>query len=172
MKPDHPSEELIRRRKSAQNYYAAKYQSRSKQEAEDFGSYCMVQWLSGRFIKTDLNWLAIDFLRTFTYTGNPKRPGVEDAMARASGVIRNPENIKALHASAESADIQAFLHGDMIRKMDFTPIERVIMLLYYEKGEFAKDIGDLLGLTESRICQLRTEAVNKMKIVQRVSKGK
>ncbi len=43
--------------------------------------------------------------------------------------------------------------------------ERDIMRLYYEDGLKLKEIGDRLGVTESRICQLRSAAVRSLRRV-------
>lgn len=40
--------------------------------------------------------------------------------------------------------------------------ERAVVQLYYQRGLNLKEIGDLLGVTESRVCQLRGQAVKRL----------
>ena len=40
--------------------------------------------------------------------------------------------------------------------------ERAVVTLYYQRGLNLKEIGDLLGVTESRVCQLRGQAVKRL----------
>lgn len=41
--------------------------------------------------------------------------------------------------------------------------ERQVISLYYQRGLNLKEIGEILGVTESRVCQLRIQAVNRLK---------
>jgi RNA polymerase sigma factor for flagellar operon FliA len=40
--------------------------------------------------------------------------------------------------------------------------ERAVVALYYQRGLNLKEIGDILGVTESRVCQLRGQAVKRL----------
>ncbi len=40
--------------------------------------------------------------------------------------------------------------------------ERAVVALYYQRGLNLKEIGDILGVTESRVCQLRGQAVRRL----------
>ena len=40
--------------------------------------------------------------------------------------------------------------------------ERAVVALYYQRGMNLKEIGDILGVTESRVCQLRGQAVRRL----------
>ena len=40
--------------------------------------------------------------------------------------------------------------------------ERAVVALYYQRGLNLKEIGDMLGVTESRVCQLRGQAVKRL----------
>jgi RNA polymerase sigma factor for flagellar operon FliA len=42
--------------------------------------------------------------------------------------------------------------------------ERAVVQLYYQRGMNLKEIGDLLGVTESRVCQLRGQAVKRLQL--------
>ncbi|MEN9787747.1 MAG: hypothetical protein RLZZ299_3011 [Pseudomonadota bacterium] len=42
--------------------------------------------------------------------------------------------------------------------------ERAVVALYYQRGMNLKEIGDILGVTESRVCQLRGQAVRRLQV--------
>ncbi|GAH15555.1 unnamed protein product, partial [marine sediment metagenome] len=41
--------------------------------------------------------------------------------------------------------------------------EKIVLSLYYYNELTLKEIGDIIGLTESRICQLHSQAVLRLK---------
>jgi RNA polymerase sigma factor for flagellar operon FliA len=41
--------------------------------------------------------------------------------------------------------------------------ERTVMTLYYENGLKYREIGALMGICESRVCQLRSRAVDRLR---------
>lgn len=41
--------------------------------------------------------------------------------------------------------------------------ERVLMVLYYQENMTMKEIGETLGMSESRVCQLHAQAIMKLK---------
>jgi RNA polymerase sigma factor for flagellar operon FliA len=45
-----------------------------------------------------------------------------------------------------------------------TKKERLIILMYYYEGLTMREIGDILSLTESRVCQIRSNVMSKLKI--------
>lgn len=42
--------------------------------------------------------------------------------------------------------------------------ERVLMVLYYQENMTMKEIGETLGMSESRVCQLHAQSIMKLKI--------
>lgn len=49
--------------------------------------------------------------------------------------------------------------------------ERAVVALYYQRGLNLKEIGDILGVTESRVCQLRGQAVKRLQQRMAESRG-
>ena len=56
----------------------------------------------------------------------------------------------------EDQETRCFL-GDAINRLPER--ERLVITLYYYEGMTLAEIGDVLGVTESRICQIHTKSV-------------
>ena len=72
-------------------------------------------------------------------------------------------------ADAASADPTSGLEGQEMRGMlsaainQLTEREKVVVTLYYFEGLTLAEIGEILGVTESRICQIHTKAVGALR---------
>lgn len=72
-------------------------------------------------------------------------------------------------ADAANADPTAELEGQEMRGLLSHAInalaerEKVVVTLYYFEGLTLAEIGDILGVTESRICQIHTKAVGNLR---------
>lgn len=72
-------------------------------------------------------------------------------------------------ADAANADPTAELEGQEMRTLLSHAInglgerEKVVVTLYYFEGLTLAEIGDILGVTESRICQIHTKAVSNLR---------
>lgn len=72
-------------------------------------------------------------------------------------------------ADAANADPTAALEGQEMRGILSHAInslgerEKVVVTLYYFEGLTLAEIGDILGVTESRICQIHTKAVGNLR---------
>jgi RNA polymerase sigma factor for flagellar operon FliA len=42
--------------------------------------------------------------------------------------------------------------------------EKMMMALYYEEDLNLREIGEVLGVTESRVCQLHTQAIARLRV--------
>jgi RNA polymerase sigma factor FliA len=72
-------------------------------------------------------------------------------------------------ADAASSDPAAELEGQEMRGMlaaainSLTEREKIVVTLYYFEGLTLAEIGDILGVTESRVCQIHTKAVGQLR---------
>ena len=71
--------------------------------------------------------------------------------------------------SAIEADERRRLVGEEITGLPER--EKLVLSLYYERGLSLREIGEILGVTESRVCQIHTRAVSRLRarIATRVS---
>jgi RNA polymerase sigma factor FliA len=73
-------------------------------------------------------------------------------------------------ADAASADPAAELEGQEMRGMlaaainSLTEREKIVVTLYYFEGLTLAEIGEILGVTESRVCQIHTKAVGQLRL--------
>ena len=76
-----------------------------------------------------------------------------------------PRSLLDTLADAANADPTAGLEGQEMRGLlsaainSLTEREKVVITLYYFEGLTLSEIGDILGVTESRVCQIHTKAV-------------
>lgn len=72
-------------------------------------------------------------------------------------------------ADAASSDPTAALEGQEMRGLLSAAInslserEKIVITLYYFEGLTLSEIGDILGVTESRVCQIHTKAVGTLR---------
>ena len=68
------------------------------------------------------------------------------------------------HATPESDTVGTRFHAALVRALDALPErERLVMSLYYEEELNLREIGEVLGVTESRACQLHARAVARLR---------
>jgi RNA polymerase sigma factor for flagellar operon FliA len=78
------------------------------------------------------------------------------------------------HDTAASADPLAVLEDADVRRVLLRGIEalpereKLVMAMYYDEDMNLKEIGDVLGVTESRVCQLHSQAVARLRAAMQV----
>lgn len=78
--------------------------------------------------------------------------------ARSDGIASDSEPDPA-HAAARRDQVEV-LAAEIGRLPDQ---ERKVMVLYHHQGLYLKEIGDLLGVTESRVCQILARATRRLR---------
>ena len=64
------------------------------------------------------------------------------------------------------------LHAVTMRAIEKLPERmREVMVLYYTEGKRMREIGDHLGLTESRVSQIHSNAVQRLRLALRQATG-
>lgn len=147
-------------RKKAENYFKKRWPSK-KEFAEDFGSFCTIQWLEGKSEKTNFYRLGIDFLRSFT--GGVGLRGSCDAFSRQSARSTDDKNGDTKELARVSRSIERFEHSSLLRDSRLTERERVILILYFEWGFTKKEISHVIGVVESRINKVFAEILEAQK---------
>ncbi len=69
-------------------------------------------------------------------------------------------NLRQVYASRECSPLERADEMKHLRSLARTDSERVLVRLYYRFGVTLKDIGAVLGVTESRACQIKRSFVN------------
>jgi RNA polymerase sigma factor for flagellar operon FliA len=89
--------------------------------------------------------------------------------AIGGGEQGEPRSLLDTLADAATADPGSGLEGQEMRSLLSTAInslterEKVVVTLYYFEGLTLAEIGDILGVTESRVCQIHTKSVGNLR---------
>ena len=79
------------------------------------------------------------------------------------------EDFLERHLIDDSGDPSRILEGESLKKILVQGIEllpereKLMMALYYEQDLNLREIGEVMGVTESRVCQLHTQAVARLR---------
>ncbi len=83
--------------------------------------------------------------------------------------VEGDEDFLERHLVDDSGDPSRILEDENIRKSLVKAIEllpereKLMMALYYEQDLNLREIGEVMGVTESRVCQLHTQAVARLR---------
>lgn len=83
--------------------------------------------------------------------------------------VERDEDFLERHLVDDSGDPSRILEDENIRKSLVKAIEllpereKLMMALYYEQDLNLREIGEVMGVTESRVCQLHTQAVARLR---------
>ncbi len=84
-------------------------------------------------------------------------------------VEEGDEDFLERHLCDTSGDPLAILEDENFKRMLVQGIEllpereKMMMALYYEQDLNLREIGEVMGVTESRVCQLHTQAVARLR---------
>jgi RNA polymerase sigma factor for flagellar operon FliA len=79
------------------------------------------------------------------------------------------EDFLERHFTDSGADPAAILEDKKIRELLVSAIgklpdrEKMMMALYYEQDLNLREIGEVMGVTESRVCQLHSQAIARLR---------
>jgi len=79
------------------------------------------------------------------------------------------EDFLERHLSDDASDPSKILEDENLRRLLVQSIEllpereKLMMALYYEQDLNLREIGDVMGVTESRVCQLHSQAVARLR---------
>ena len=80
------------------------------------------------------------------------------------------ENFLERHLTDDSSEPSKILEDESLRQLLVQGIEalpereKMMMALYYEQDLNLREIGDVMGVTESRVCQLHSQAVARLRV--------
>ena len=84
-------------------------------------------------------------------------------------VEEGEEDFLERHLTDDASDPSRILEDSNLRKLLVQSIdalperEKMMMALYYEQDLNLREIGDIMGVTESRVCQLHSQAVARLR---------
>ena len=80
------------------------------------------------------------------------------------GAIRKEKSRSVWQTTPVSERLEQNVKTDLQKALQRLPErERVLMVLYYQENMTMKEIGETLGMSESRVCQLHAQAIMKLK---------
>lgn len=85
-------------------------------------------------------------------------------------VDEDDEDFLSRHFTDDEADPAKMLAEQSVRTCLVTAIEalpereKMVMALYYEQDLNLREIGEVLGVTESRVCQLHSQAIARLRV--------
>ncbi len=94
-----------------------------------------------------------------TITSIYDKKGTSDDSVAIIDTIEDSEKLNP-HDAAEEKNVKSDLQRALMRLPER---ERVLMVLYYQENMTMKEIGDTLGMSESRVCQLHAQGLMKLK---------
>ena len=145
--------EAFKKQKIATLLFQKWYPHLPKETISDFGAYCFEQWYSGRYFKTPVEWLAIDFLRKFENRVGTR--GSSDVLACSDRISFDSNPGYAERYGRDSPELRGFDESSLLRDRRLSQIQRACLVLYFKWGLSEKEIADCFGFTESRACQLK-----------------
>ncbi len=76
------------------------------------------------------------------------------------------EKIEMIEDKASLDPVETLNQKDVLKAItrSLTKKEKLIIIMYYYEGLTMREIGDILNLTESRVCQIRSNVMSKLKL--------
>lgn len=121
------------------------YPQKSKEESEDFGSFCVERWMRGR--DPLFKYLATDFFRSSESLSNSGR---NTELTKRQRPVKEPtEGEKTIDVLPDdSIATKPYLSSDF---KGWEKWERAVWILYFEYGYCQKEIGYMFGVTKGAV---------------------
>ena len=98
--------------------------------------------------------------------GASKKPAKKDDNIIGTGVeIMEDKEAESPRFESEKHDLLEYINKHLVQK------ERYILMMYYFDELTLKEIGAILGLSESRVCQLHSKLIMKLRVQLRKKKA-
>jgi hypothetical protein len=156
--------DLKKRRARAESFFRHKWPRHADTHMSDFGAYCVERWLIGKDLKASYRNIGIDYLRIFGDRTGTR--GSSDLMA--SMKTKRVKHLDSQHGK-NSFELDRFHDAEALRDPRLPQQDRMVLILYFEWEFNLKEIGDLLGISESRSCQMLKKAMADQK--ERIKNG-
>lgn len=118
-------------------------------------------WLSGRHPQTSYKYLGIDFLRKFGYSTGAHISS--DLMSQPTRDLSDTPLGEFHKLASDSYELRRYDESSLLRDKRLSQKQRIVLILYYEWGFNLKEIGDVLGVSESRISQVHNKVLHEQK---------
>jgi len=115
-------------------------------------------------VAAELEWSEGELTQTLSQISFTGLVALDDLLAASSGERTGSATVgdtiaDRAHDPVEAYEVDEMKHllADAINRMPDR--ERLVLTLYYYEGLTLAEIGDVLGVTESRVCQIHTKAI-------------
>ncbi len=115
-------------------------------------------------VAAELEWTPTELAQTLSQISFTGLVALDDLLAASSGERSGSATVSdtitdGKHDPVEAYEVDETKHllADAINRMPDR--ERLVLTLYYYEGLTLAEIGDLLGVTESRVCQIHTKSI-------------
>ena len=102
-----------------------------------------------------------------TITSLYDKKGSKDESVEIIDTIEDTNNLNP-QEQAEEKNVKQELEKALLRLPER---ERIIMVLYYQENMTLREIGETIGMSESRICQLHAQGIMKLKNILSENRG-
>lgn len=120
---------------------------------EDITSYATLEWLSGRDTRTAYKFIVADYFRSHETSYGTR--GSRDALSQPHIIRRTADFDPLSYIESNQSELRGDL-SSLVRMCEKHGIKgemRILILLRYGWELEVQEIGDLFGVTGSRICQ-------------------
>lgn len=133
---------LSKKKNEAEDYFRKRFTWLPGEDSEDFGSYCVEKWLSGRHTATSFEFLSIDYFREYGV-----RYGKRGSVDLMSQPTRNHEADKPGGLDFLASKLRGCSRSPLLRNKNLLREERATLILTYEWGLSAEEIADVFGVS-------------------------